>query len=405
MVNTGFSKCLTSAGWKKKTPQEIKDSLISYLKETNSSFEEFAADLQNNLLDTAVPVILEIQNMLADTVNSYAPGYANDFMWELLASSLNLKYRDEVKGQVTLLFKGNEGVYIPKDTEVGSFKTSKAVTIGTTGEVYVTAYSESETEASANSLTTINATIDDSLTVTNPSASIAYTPKETNEQLKLKAQQKLRNPRIGGIDYALARLKTIDGVNDKLISFNFIQTSMQQGIEVIIGGGDDYEIATVLAEAFLNLERLQSSPSDDEVDRKVVKTINYYGSPLSVEWTRPKKIELNLQLSVSFRSISVFEGKLREILQSKLEDYINNRKVGLPLNKNTLDGILFEVLESMDIDRMYLQSSTWKASTTKKSEENEESISLTWDNYNYLNAFKKDCYGELKTLSLSIVTA
>lgn len=402
MVNTGFSKCLTSAGWKKKTPQEIKDSLISYLKETNSSFEEFAADLQNNLLDTAVPVILEIQNMLADTVNSYAPGYANDFMWELLASSLNLKYRDEVKGQVTLLFKGNEGVYIPKDTEVGVFKTSKAVTIGTTGEVYVTAYSESESEASANSLTTINTTIDDSLTVTNPTDAIAYTPKETVSQLKLRAQQKIRNPRIGGIDYALGELKSVKGVNDRLINFNFIQTSTQQGIEVIIGGGDDYEIATVLAGAFLNLERLQSAPSNDENDRRVVKTISYYGSPLSVEWTRPKKIDLNLELTLSFRSISVYEGRLQELLQGKLEEYINNRKVGLPLNKNALDAQLFEVLEAMEIDRMYLQESKWKAKTLK-GEDSE--LELNWDAYNYIVEFKKDCYGELKSLKVNLITA
>lgn len=399
MVDTGFSKCLTSRGWNKKTPEEIKESLISYMKEANSSFEEFAADLQNNLLDTAVPVILEIQNMLADTVNSYAPGYANDFMWELLASSLNLKYRDEVKGQVTLLFKGNEGVYIPKDTEVGSFKTSKAVTIGTTGEAYVTAYSESEAEASANTLTTINATIDDSLTVTNPTDSIAYTPKETASQLKLRAQQKIRNPRIGGTDYALAQLKSIDGVNENLINFRFIQTAMQQGIEVIIGGGDDYEVATVLVSAFLNLERLQSAPSDDENDRRVVKTIFYYGNPLSVEWTRPKKINLSLSLELSFRELSVFKGKLQEALQARLESYINNRKVGLPLNKNALDGLLFEELEAAGIDKMYLQSSTWQAKDAVTSS------SLTWDSYNYLVEFKKDCYGELKEFQLSIITA
>ena len=399
MAETGFSKCLTATGWKKKTHEEIKESLVVYLKDVDPTFEEFAADIQNNLLDTAIPVIMEIQNMLGDVVNSYAPGYNNDFMWEQMASSVNLAYKDARNAQVTLLFSGTPGVYISKDTEVGAFKTSETVVVGSTGEVYVSAYAESEVEAPANTLTTISSTIDDSLTVTNPTAAIPFVDKETAEQLKNRAQKKLRNPRIGAIDYAEQAIKTVDGVVDRLVGFNMIQTATQQGIECIVGGGDDYELATVLAEAFLNLERLQSAPSDNEFDRRVEKKILFHGSSLAVEWTRPKKYDLAIALQLSFRGISVYKGRIEEVLLVKLQDIINNMQVGLPINQNLLNGALFEVLSEINIHKRYLQSSVWTITDTTTSN------TLQWDTYGYLTAMKKDCYAELSGLTVTMVTA
>lgn len=385
---------LTSQGYQIRQPSAIKEDLVKYMLTQNPSFDEFSADIQNNLLDTAVPIILQFENLIAELCNCYAPAYSNDFIWESLASTLGLTYRNEVKGQVSLQFKGETGTYIPEETEVGAFKTTRAVTIGTTGVVNVTATTDSEVEAEANTLTEINGNLE-GVTVTNPSPSIAYTPQETPEELKKRAQAILRNPRIGSVDYAVGELKKIDGVVERLISVGWVQTDTQQGIELVIGGGDDYEIANTLVGAFLNLERLFSVPSDNETDRTTKLNITYCGSTLDVQWTRPKHIQLLLKVNLTFRGVTVYEGKMKELMLERLEKYINNRKVGLPLNQNTLNSVLYEVLEIQGVDRMYLESAEWLA-------ENEEANQLTWDAYNYLECMKKDCYATLIGFELKI---
>lgn len=389
----------TNGGYIRRTPAEIKESMLARNQQNNPSLQEWSADIQNNLLDTAVQPVLEVENLLADTANGYAPGYANDFMKELLASTLNFTYKKETKAKVTLKFSGNVGVYIPAGTKVGDdWTTDTAVSISTAGTAFVSASSETDAVFAANTITEIKSSIDASLSVTNPSASFPYRAAETADELWSRAQRRLRNPNAGTTDYALALLLECEGIEERLVNFNFIDSATTRGIEAIVGGGNTEEIATALIRAFLGFGNLTSAPSNSEVDRTTSWQLNYYGSPLTIVWTTPKLLNLNIVVNVAFRYVSVFEGKLEEQAQTLFETELNTRKVGLPISKTLFDSFVMQAAQNMGVDMQYLSKIEYII------EDADESKVLRFDTANFLQGIYKDIYTSLASFELHVTT-
>ena len=87
----------TSQGYIRKSAEEVRQGLENDLKAKYPNFQRQTADIQNNIIDTGTILLLELENIKADICNSYAPLYANDFMWQMLANTLNIKAKDETK--------------------------------------------------------------------------------------------------------------------------------------------------------------------------------------------------------------------------------------------------------------------------------------------------------------------
>lgn len=389
---TGF----TNKGYIKRTAEQIKSSMLDRIVRTNPTFNSWSGDIQSNILDTAIQPILEVENLVGDLANSYAPGYANDFMREQLASTLNLKYKDETKSKVTLKFTGDKGVFIPKGTKVlNDFLTDKAVSISTAGTAYVTASSESAETFAANTINEIKSVVHNSLAVTNPAASVPYSPEETSDELWARAQRKLRSPRKGGTEYALSEILACEGTSERLINFNFISTNTKRGVEAIIGGGDAADIATALVNSFLGLQNLVSDPSNNEADRTASWDVNYYGSVLPIVWTLPKLLELEISVQIAFRYVSVYEGRLGEAAQSLFETEINTRKVGVPISKTLLDSLVLQAVTAMGVEFQYVSRIDFTIISNGQQ--------LRFNNENYLQGIEKDVYTSLKSFQLQVV--
>lgn len=390
----------TSTGYVKRTASEIKSSLVSYMQKTNATYQELSADVQNNLLDTSVATVSEVENAVSSLANSFGPSFQGDngFMWEQQAASMGLKYKDETKSKATLKFTGDAGLYIPANTETKyGYKTDVSITLDSTGTGYVSASSDDESVYAAGAIDSIATKVSDTLTVTNPSATIPYQPEETNDELKIRSQRTIRSPRVGGLDYALLQLTSVEGVQERLCNFNFSQTTLKRGIEVIAGGGNSNEVANAIFKSFFDIGNLISDPSDGETDRTSKFTINYYGSPIDIVWTLPKELKLDITVQVAFRYVNVYSGTLSSQVQTAFENLLNNRKVGLPLNKNLLDSLIYEEVAKLGISLQYLQSITYLINDDKGNP-------LDFDGYNYLAAVKKDVYTTLSAFSLSIRT-
>lgn len=389
----------TINGYVKRTPAEIKASMLARNQQYNPSFAEWSADIQNNLLDTAVQPVLEVENLMADTANSFAPGTSNDFMKEQLAATLGLKYKDETKAKVTLKFSGNVGVYIPKGTKVSNdFVTDAAATISSSGTAYVTASSEAGEAYAANTITEIKSVVDASLSVTNPSASFPYKAAETADELWRRAQQRLRNPNIGSTDYAQSLILACEGTSERLVNFNFIDSATKRGIEVIVGGGDTAEVANAIFQSFGALQNLTSAPSNNEADRTTTWNLSFYGSSLPIVWTSPKRLNLSVEISVTFFYVSAYEGKLAELAQTLFENQLNNQKVGMPVSKSLFDSLVMQAISAMNIDFAYVS----KIDYTIK--DIDSASTLKWNTNNYLNGIDKDVYTELGEFKLSVTT-
>ena len=389
----------TISGYVKRTPAEIKASMLARNQQYNPNFAEWSADIQNNLLDTAVQPVLEVENLMADTANSFAPGNPNDFMKEQLAASLGLKYKDETKAKVTLKFSGNVGVYIPEGTKVSEdFVTDEAVTISSTGTAYVTASSEATTAFAAGAINKIKSVVDSSLAVTNPAASFPYKAAETADELWRRAQQRLRNPNIGSTDYAESLILACEGTTERLVSFNFIDSATKRGIEAIVGGGDTSQVANALFQAFASLQNLASEPSNGETDRTITWNLSYYGSVLPIVWTAPKRLNLAVEINVTFYYVSVYEGKLAEQAQTLFEKQLNEQKVGMPVSKSLFDSLVMQAISTMNVDFAYVSKIAYTIRDT------DTSTALNWNANNYLEGVDKDVYTELAEFKLSVTT-
>lgn len=386
----------TAKGYEKRTADAIKTSLKDWMTRKTNTFGKQTADIQNNLLDTATPMILELENIVCDLANGYAPTYANDFMWEILAQSLGLKYKDSTQSSVTLLFTGNAGDYIPSNTKVtGNFVTQDSVILGTTGTAYATAYSDTESSYPANTITDILTSVPAGVTVTNPSASIPATSATTNSELKLAAQRKLRNARISSYDYAIANLVDI-GVTDRLINFKLQDVGNVGCIEAVVGGGDVDEVANVLFNSFLVPTKLVSNPSDGDATRTATATINFFNNPFEVKWTLPKQLNLDISLSLSLKDTVINALTFKENMQSLLDEEINGRRVGTPLNLALLNSFIYESITDMNIEGYKISTIKWVIKDA------DTGIELTFDKNDYLSAISFDIYTNLSSFSSTI---
>lgn len=401
---------LTKEGYEKRSPEAIKELLTRELQNKAVSFNTLPADVQNNLLDTTIPVLMQFENIAAEILNGYGPDYANDFIWLNLANSLGLMRKAKVKAQVELKFTGDPGTYIPRDTQVGAFKTDDSITLDSTGTAYVVAYSEEDgVFAEAETLTEINATISDSLKVINPEASIESLNEETIEELRDRSRALLRSSRKGGIDYATAKLKSVKGVNPQLVKFRFVDYNYEvtendiqvlkntRGIEAIIGGGDANQVAGALFDSFLETAKLISEPSNNETDRTMNAILDYYGSKLPIQFTRPKNISLKFRLVFTFKGVLVTSTSAEGIIKQPLTDFINNRQLGAPLNKNTLDALIFSKFAEHGIDTTGFVKIDY---TISKGEE-----LVQFDSEGFLDIIKHDCYLTLAGLNIEIAAS
>lgn len=352
---------LTDKGYIKRTAEEIKKDLLVSIKQSVPEFTEQPADLQSDLLNTSIESMLVYENMMSALFNAYSPDFSNDDLFLKFAESLGLRQKAEFKAQTTLTFTGKYGDFIPKNTivtdEAGTceFKTQDNAVCDSVGVVNVLALSETEEVFQPNKLTKIKTILGGNISVTNKVASLKYIPSETIASVKARAQAKLRSVRQGGKLYADQLLKGIDGVDSRLVAFydktiKYEKNEKEKkeyyikGIEAVIGGGTDVEVAKALYLSFIETQKLISNPSDKPDERKRQVVIYIYDNPVVIEFTRPKLLEIEIIFKVTFTDITSTPLALEQLTQKAVTDYVNNLKVGIGINKFSLIKIVMPIL-------------------------------------------------------------
>lgn len=575
---------MTAKGYIRRSAEELQEAIIKKIKERIPSFEKLPYDVQSNLIDTAVAKLAQYENMLDVMFNAYSLDGSNEFFFKQMGEELGLRMKNAYNSQVTLRFKGLPGDIIPLHTIVQDsskqhkFETMKRVVIGTTGEVDVLAYGESESIIPAGELTFLVSILSDGIAVTNPQASLAKINEETFEEFKFRAQARLRSPRMGGRLYAETCLKSIEGIDPRLISFyardytreydvsnpelNLDETeenkpippaekpngiipesvvrlvklinegqtrpnitTLQQyvdskytldvnvqekefvhlynkdnpnnyiyyntrwyevkfrrpgnmsivegygrgqnilaenyevipetgntqlyfckspgnrigfyenrnskltllfgpqvdidesnkpdiknyiritGIESVVGGGDDYEVALALYQSFFETQKLLSNPSDNNKDRRKKITLGLYNNTFPVAFTRPKLIELNLKFKISAFKKSVSSLSVKNATKEYLEKAINSLKVGSDITINQLNQIIMPGLIDIDIQPVEVKTMGWEydIGNFKDKEDGQKPNWKDFDIDNKIPEIEFDCYCILVRYEVNVV--
>lgn len=396
---------LSDIGYTIRTPEEMQAAVVNRIKQNVPSFILQPADIQSNFINTTIAGLLEYENIMAELFNSFSGNTNNITLFRQLAESLGLRQLKDFKAQVTLEFSGAYGVFIPKGTKAGNeagdiFETQEDAVIPTTGKIQLYALSDTENVSNAGEITTLISQLSDGVTVTNPSASFAYIPQETDEELKMRVQARLRSPRKGGVDYAQSILRSLEGVDRRLIKFRSleVETDMRysRGIEAIIGGGENDQIALALFLSFLETQKLISNPSNNETERTVQLDLDVYNSVIPIKFTRPKMLELKITFQPSFSGILTTPTALEGLLASKITEHINSMQVGTPLNSVSLNYLVMPLLISSGIKDYNVKSLGWKIEINN--------VKTDFDpQTGYLKEIAHDCYLVLKEFGVSII--
>lgn len=340
----------------KDTPNEILERITNKASKEAEGFENLPSGIQNNLLQESVLLELEIQDMLSNVMNSISPSYANDFILKELGEVFGLKMKDKARPNTVVTFYGLAGVIIPEGTEISNkdkskkFITVKSGIINITGEtsIYCEGADYYDTSAPANTLNIMVTQILNVDRCTNKNDVTETIPAETIEQFRARFQTKALSNKMGTVSALTYALKAIKGVNERLCTnkpSQILEGGVRKAVlEVIAGGGDDYEIALAIFNSVLYPDIFVSNPSNNETDRTININVSFNGTDYPITFTRPKinQLSINISLTVQEGFINIPSEAFTLLLRPYYENYINNLKIGNTPTGYSFDDLIYQ---------------------------------------------------------------
>lgn len=346
---------LDNKGYQPSTTQEILESLTADVKKEIPDFELLPQELRGNLLVEGSVFEVYLENLLTPMFNFASPSLANQVFFEFFANERGLRRKGAYRSEVDLKFTGQVGELIPKGLEVTNqagdviYKVYEEHFIGTTGEISVLAYSDADPipQVGIGDLNKLVLALP--LQVTNTSAPTQPQEAESFDTFKGVCQARWRSPKNAGYEGLLSALSRIEGVDNR--SIRYALKEVQEGgktyeaINLVIGGGNPLEIAQVIYKnGGLIAKKYLSEPSGSEAQRTVSQDLIIYGNTHNYKFTRPKQVNLNIKVSVSFVSISASSEAIKSLTKQTMTEYINGLQVGSKINKASLQKAFLEGL-------------------------------------------------------------
>ena len=340
----------------KDDPTVIREELLNQAIEKVEGFTNLPSGIQNNLLDESVLDIAEIQDMLANVMNSISPAYANDFIVRELGAAFGLKIKNQALPNTTITFYGLAGVVIPEGLEVGNadgskkFITTKSDIINASGQVSI--YCEGadyyDTPTPANTLNVLLNQVLNVTSCTNLNDAVESTPAETISEFRARFQTRAQANRSGTVATLDNKLKEIEGTVDRLCTYRdsqIIEEGVKKAvIEVVVGGGDDYQVALAIFNSVLYPDLFVSNPSGDETNRTVNINVAFNSVDFPIVYTRPKinQLSINISLTVQSGFINIPSEAFTLLLRPYYENYINNLKIGYSPSGYAFDDLIYQ---------------------------------------------------------------
>ena len=340
----------------KDNPTDIRDDILNQAIDNVEGFTNLPSGIQNNLLDESVIVISEIQDMLSNVMNSVSPLYANDFIVRELGAAFGLKIKDKTLPNTTITFYGLPGVVIPEGVAIGNadgskkFITTKSDIINASGQVSI--YCEGadyyDTPTPANTLTVMLNQVLNVTSCTNLNDAVETTPAETISEFRTRFQNRALANRSGTVATLNDELKKVEGTVDRLCIYKASQI-VEKGVskavlEVIVGGGDDYQVALAIFNSVLYPDIFVSNPSNDETNRTVNINVTFNEVDFPITYTRPKinQLSINISLTVQSGFINIPSEAFTLLLRPYFENYINNLKIGYSPTGYAFDDLIYQ---------------------------------------------------------------
>ena len=268
---TDLPTVLSAAGLQPQQPAVIQSALISLVAATNAGYTaNLPLSIVEDVSSTEVGGIVLIDNIRVDTVNSMTPFGANVFLLVQLANVYGVNLNASTNTSVDVVFTGTPGFVVAKGFIVsdGTYQyiTQEGVIIGsgdptlgvspTVAAVAVLSGSWAVPSGTVQGLIT-SVPSDVTLSVNNPNAGTPATSAPTEMQARTQVFTAGLAASQGMTRYMKTLLANVPGVQQRLISV--LQAPNNGGWEVLVGGGDPYQVGNAIFSALFDINTLVGS--------------------------------------------------------------------------------------------------------------------------------------------------
>lgn len=264
---------VTTAGLQPISPTTLRAMLVTLVSQTNP---DYTANLPGTLIEdiasTDVGALVIMDQFRVEFVNSLTPYGANAFLLNQLGQIYGVPLGQTTNTSVEVVFSGTDqfdqpaaGLVVARGFVVsdGTYHyqiVDGAVldSSGSSGNVTARATQSGSFSVPANTVNQLvtSAPPDIVLAVNNPFAGTPGLPGEDETSYRPRVLEAGLAASQGMTRYLRTLLKEVPGVVSRLVS---IRQQIGGGWEVIVGGGDDYEVAAAIFESLFDISTLVGS--------------------------------------------------------------------------------------------------------------------------------------------------
>jgi hypothetical protein len=256
---------MTPAGAQPISPADLRDMIIALVTATNPGY---TATLPGSMIDdicgTDVAALALIDSAMVELIDSLTPYGANLFILNQLGYIYGVIPDQSTNTSVNVVFTGSPGFVIAQGFVVSdgtnqyTIKDGGVVASGgVSPPLYAVATQTGTWPVPANTvnqlITSVPSTV--TLSVNNPIAGTPSTTVQTPEDYRAQVLQAGLASSMGMGSYLKTLLYNVPGVNHRLVSVR----QQSPGWEVIVGGGDPYEVAYAIFMGLFDISTLVGS--------------------------------------------------------------------------------------------------------------------------------------------------
>lgn len=264
---TDFPLVMTAAGPQPTPPAVILAKLIATVSASNQGY---TANLPGSLIEdissTDVAAIAQIDTERVDTLNSLTPLGANEFLLIQLGDIYGVSLGRATNTSVLVQFTGTPGFVIAQGFTVSDTVNQFIIPDGgiiaedgLSAMLLAVATQPGAFAVAAGTvqeiITSVPSTI--TLSVNNPQAGTPAQAEQTPESYRSDVLQAGLAASQGMSRYLKTLLRNVAGVQQRLVSV--VQLPNSAGWEIIVGGGDPYEIANAIFMALFDIVDIKGS--------------------------------------------------------------------------------------------------------------------------------------------------
>lgn len=261
-----FPVVIDSSGLVPQTPQQLLDALIALVSDTNPGYTAtLPGSLIRDIASTDVGALTICDAAKVDTVDSLTPYGANVPLINQLGAQAGVEQQSPTNTSALVIIDGPPGFPISQGFTISDGSHQYVVQDGSiigsggvTNQLFVLATVTGSWAVPANSIVDIVTSLPMgiSLSVTNPQAGTPSAGEEPIEDYQAAVIQAGLAVSTGVPTMVKTVVAEVPGVQRRLIS---MRTPTSGKWEVIVGGGDPYQVAFAIFSTVLDLSTLTGS--------------------------------------------------------------------------------------------------------------------------------------------------